>query len=213
MCSRRRSPCPSRIRFSLVRSAKRCWRRVRLHLEGADLFEGRAIDELADEWLGLGKVLVDIGGQQRVGAELRCHARLVQEGGQAGRDDPEGRRVKRPARHHRRRARRFGQAAHVDGPVHNRTVADQRVPRGAPVDRFDPQVDVGGQPPVETDLVLAATPAGLDCPEVEEPEVDRTFDLPDVLCRQEDPRTVGHAEVDGARGRRPEGLGPAKITG
>ena len=88
-----------------------------------------------------------------------------------------------------------------DGIVDDVPVRTDPVALPAEPDWDDPEIDIGCEPPVQPDLVLAATPALLERRVVDEPVVDGTLELPDFPVGEEDPGDVGR-DLRHARGSR-----------
>ena len=88
---------------------------------------------------------------------------------------------------------------HVNRVVDDLSLAADPVRAAFDRDRRHPEVDVGGEAPIELDLRLAGGAALLARGEVEEAEVDRLLHLVDVVAEHEDPRDVGLEHAIGVR--------------
>jgi hypothetical protein len=62
--------------------------------------------------------------------------------------------------------------------------------------RYDVQVNLRGKPPVQAHLLATAMEALLEGGEIQEPEVDRFFDLVGVIAGEQDPGDMGFDEIN-----------------
>ena len=165
--------------------------------------ERRRARRTADERLDLREVLVDVAAHDLDRARPPApRARRRRTPPAAPRDAPAARAVSAPRRSNAAALARPGAAACGPRSRRSRPSPPNPWPCGPSADRHDAEVDVGREPPVQAHLVLAETPARLERPEVEEPEIDRPLDLPGFVADQEHPRRMRRLQRDRQRGLR-----------
>ena len=159
--------------------------------------------EPPDEWLHLSEVLDDVVANGLDRARLRRRGGVDEEAGEPARQARQVIGCQRAPAEQRFRAVLVRESPHADGVVDDVALGPEPVALRTEPDGNDAEIDVGGQPPVQANLVLAAAPAPLERRVVHEPVVDGALELPDFPIGEEDPGDVcgDQRDLGGSRDR------------
>ncbi len=204
MCSRWRSPWPSRIRCSATRLRKRgSWPFQEIPVVGADEVVAAAGDRDADVRRGLGEVLLVVQADRldtAHGVDPPSRLGTAVEIGEFGRDGVDDGGIAFPLGQEPAEHPFLGKFLHPDGVLDDPPVSTERKPARSILGYgFDAEVGLRGEPPVQTDLLFAVEFPFFEAREIEKTEIDGLLHLVDFVSDDEDEGDVRLDDIDPLR--------------